>query len=271
MIRKLITYILLFTASALAQNYYDSVNVIKNEYKTFNYVEVIRRSNDILLKKNHVPQTLIKDVYLLKGSSHYALREDTLAKFSFIEILRIDSTYSPDSVSTSPKIIRFFSEVKNAFISKLETGAIESVPDSLEMIKRYDELYDLRLDQLKNSLYRSFIFPGLGHLYVNDKTGWYLLSAGTIALASSVYFIIDSDNKRYAYMNENDPDEMNSKYNDYNLSYKLRNISLIAYGAIWLFSQIDLISSIENIRINDQDMQVFLQPGYLNLSFRINL
>jgi len=222
------------------------------------------------LQKNSIPQTIIKDVYLLKGSSHYALREDTLAKYSFLEILKIDSTYSPDTISTSPKIVRFFGEVKNAFNSDLEKEIIKTMPDSLEMIKRYDALYDKRLDQMKNSLYRSFIFPGLGHLYLDNKTGWFFLSAGTIALASSVYFVIDSDKKRYDYMNENDPEQTGKKYNDYNMSFKIRNISLIVYGAVWLFSQIDLISALESIRIDDKNVQVLLQPGQLNLGFRIN-
>jgi hypothetical protein len=58
-----------------------------------------------------------------------------------------------------------------------------------------------------------------------------------------LYYIIDTGNKRMSYLNAQDPDLISEKYKSYNSSYKMRNISIIVYSAIWLFSQFDILTS----------------------------
>jgi hypothetical protein len=237
---KKIFFFIFLTSLIYAQNYSDSVRLIEDYFKSFKYAEVINSSSE-LLKREEIPVAVAIDIYLMKGVSHFVLKEDTLAKNSFIEILKRNPDYMPDSGNVSPKIIRFFKDVKenekDYYISQKEIVAnIQPVANDSGMI-----YYRQRI---KTSITRSLLFPGLGHVYNNDEKGWYLTVAGGVTLLSSIYFSVASANYRSYYMQERNPGLIADKFDDYNTSYKLRNISFSLFGLIWLFSQFDLISNV---------------------------
>jgi hypothetical protein len=237
---KLIPFLLLFSTAVSAQNYSDSVYQIENDFKSFKYEEVIRKSAD-LLSIDTLPSVLKPQLYMMKGISHFVLLEDTLAKDSFLEILKINPQFYPDSIVTSPKIITFFNDVKDKYqwyyMPKPQADA-----DTIEQVNLV-ELYHLYKHKFRTSVVRSLLFPGLGHLYLENNTGWILAIPGGISFLSSLYYIIDTGNKRMSYLNAQDPDLISEKYKSYNSSYKMRNISIIVYSAIWLFSQFDILTS----------------------------
>lgn len=239
--KKTFLILLLFYISINAQNYSDSLKAVEDSFKSFRYAEVIKRTPALILNTNFSPDTLI-NIFMMKGISHYVLQEDTLAKYSFLEILKLNPAFTPDSVSISPKIVNFFAEVREEFKSSYRKNTIVV----------YDTVYTPTFDStsfishskhLRNVFARSLIFPGLGHIHLNDDMGWYLSVAGGLALLSSIYFIIDTENKRNDYLQERDLQQVSSKHDLYNTSYQIRNISILSFAALWLFSQIDLLTS----------------------------
>jgi len=223
-------------------NVKDSLALMARQFDQFKYGDVISIANKLLLKKTPLTRNEILNIYKLKGISHYSLSEDDAAKKSFIEILRIDTSYSLDSTRISPKIISFYKGVKANYIQQqkdIEARTVVRI-DTLFVPKvEYDVLHESRL---KNAIARSLIVPGLGQLYldVNFKSV-FLTVLGSASLAASIYYLIQSEEKEKAYLIETDPKMIESRYADYNDAYKYRNISLISFGVVWIYSQLDLL------------------------------
>ncbi len=219
-----------------------SLDSLKKHFENFEYGEVIKNSNKLLLNASRIPVPDLFEIYRMKGISHFSLSEDEPAKNSFIEILKIDTSYTLDSLKTSPKIVSFFQSVKRNYILK-------TADKTAEQIIRIDTVFisdPLKVQQIeahsRTSSFLSLIYPGVGHLYDGQKTkGWILTALTTVSLASSIYFYFDADKKRNSYLKQTLPISIESKYTDYNKSFRYRNISFAALAAIWLYSQLDLL------------------------------
>jgi hypothetical protein len=227
---------------SLNNSYKDSLKSIQKKFENFEYGEVIKEANKLLINRNQMLTSDLFEVLRMKGISHFSLSEDEPAKNSFLEILKIDTSYVLDSLKTSPKIISFFNNVKKTYLGQLSNKTAQEV-------LRIDTVYvtdPLKVQQIENSLKTSamlsIIYPGVGHLYDGQKTkGWVLTSLTTIAVASSAYFYFDANKKKTRYLDEKNPAYFDSRYSDYNKSYKFRNYSIIALGVVWLYSQLDLL------------------------------
>ena len=238
-----IIFILLFCLQAFPQETSDSLSTIKKSFDNFEYSKVITIANNLLKERKELTKNQIIDIYRMKGISSFSLLQQDSAKDSFLEILKIDSSYTMDSAKTSPKIISFFNKIKMKFkqtMSEMEKQHLSAKPDTVFIKKLVPDLK--REQNLKSALLRSIALPGLGHLYLGRKTkGWILSGLGGASLASMIYFIIDSNKKETAYLNTTNAAAFNSRYNNYNTSYHLRNYSIVAFAAVWLYSQIDLL------------------------------
>jgi TM2 domain-containing membrane protein YozV len=220
----------------------DSLLLMQKKFEQFKYGDVISIANKLLLRKTPFIKKEILEIYKMKGISHYSLSEDDAAKKSFIEILRADSSYTLDSTKVSPKIISFFRQVKNDYIQQQKE--IES-----RTVVRIDTIYVPKIEydyeheaKLKGAVARSLIIPGLGQLYRGEYVKGVILTVlSSASIISSLYYIIDSNKKEKAYLVETNSDLIESKYSEYNSSYKKRNISLISFGILWLYSQIDIL------------------------------
>ena len=220
----------------------DSLALMETKFDHFQYGDVISMANKLLLGITPFSKEDLLDIYTKKGISHYSLSEDDAARKSFIEILRIDSSYSLDSSKVSPKIITFFKQVKNDYLK--QEAEIES-----RTVVRFDTVYVPKVaydyeheSRLKNALVRSIIIPGLGQMYKEEYfKGVVLTVLSSVSLISSIYYIADTNTKEKAYLVETNSNLIESKYNEYNSAYKKRNISVISFGILWLYSQIDLL------------------------------
>lgn len=100
---------------------------------------------------------------------------------------------------------------------------------------------------MNKSVLYSLLLPGLGHLKRESSTkGWLLFGAGIITLSGSVYYIIDTNQKEKDYLNASKKAEIEYKYETYNTAYKRRNLFIIAYATVWVFSQLDLLFLSQN-------------------------
>ncbi len=222
--------------SVLPRNGLPEREIMDLYFKNFEYEKVISTADSILLNRNNLNEQQLLSVYKMRALSNYSLLQMNLALKDFIEILNINPDFSLDPVQTSPKIITFFNEIKANFQAREEKPqVIETQRDTMRIVKDTSGLF-------KNMLIRSAIFPGTGHIYLDNSTkGWLLTSASTISFAGAVYYIIDCNRTEKSYLNETDPVLIEEKYNSYNSSYKKRNILLTTYAVLWLYCQTDIL------------------------------
>jgi hypothetical protein len=225
----------------------ESLREVTLKFRNFEYQQVIDEADTLLKSNTDFTNPELIEIYRMKGISHYALLDDSRARISFIEILRIDSSYRMDPSNTSPKIVTFFSEVKKEYLASIK-GKEEQI-----VITKYDTVYIPQVkrdtvteNNFKNALIRSIVIPGTGHLYLQDNLkSWVLTFLSAASIGTGIYFIIDTNKKEKIYLEERDPNEIGEKYNDYNFSYRLRNLAFISFAALWIYSQLDLLFFIE--------------------------
>lgn len=221
-------------AQSFSQEFRSEIETLNHHFQSFNYQEVINIADSILSTEKTISDSEKIEIYRLKGVSHFALLQMQSAFKSFINILKIDENYEMDIIQNSPKIVRYFNEIKMTYTE-----------EKIHSLKK-EEQFKIALSDQRKELYTSLgyslILPGLGHLYRNEKTKGLLLTSATIAvLSSSIYFIIDTNHKEKNYLNEVEKQKIEIKYNSYNKSYRYRNISLVLLSAIWIYTQTDLL------------------------------
>ena len=263
----LILLCILLTPGLFAQEKQDSVAVLKNELESFNYSGAIKLADYIILHKESISRETLIEVYRMKAIAQYSQQNTDGAKLSFYNILDMDSSYALDSSNTSPKIIVFFNQLKQTYLTDLShQKQIYKIKTDTVII--HDESSSAIL---KQAVIRSVIFPGFGHFYLNqDIKGITLSSLTAITLSSMIYFIIDSNKKQKAYLDATDGLDIQTKYNEYNTSYKLRNISIFSLAAVWLYSQIDILFFSGNT-LPKISSTVIGPDNRIQVAFRFNL
>jgi hypothetical protein len=240
-VRILIFILFIFSSIVYSQQTSDTLQQLRKHFETFQYSDVIKLSNKILQSREEYTLSEQIDILRMKAISHYSLTDDDAARKSFIEIVKLDSTYQMDVSRTSPKIITFYNETRRNYLDQYQGN-------QPQILVRVDTIYVpiestiyVQNDIVTNSFYRSIILPGWGHLYSGNKTKGTLLSlVSSVAAIASAYFIIDTNNKERDYLNERGRISIERRYQDYNNSYRMRNISIASYLIVWLYSQFDL-------------------------------
>ncbi len=265
----------LLKQDSVYSSYKDSLNNLQKKFENFEYGEVIKGANNFLIKRSQIPTSDLLEILRMKGISHFSLSEDEAAKSSFIEILKIDTSYVLDSLKTSPKIVSFFNNVKKTYLQQLAVKLSQQIV-RIDTIYVTDPLKTHQMENgIKKSVLLSLVYPGTGHLYDGQKVkGWTLTALTTLTLASSVYFFIDANKKKNTYLDEKNALNFDSKYSDYNKSYKYRNYSLMALGVVWLYSQLDLLffSESQNVsHIISEKSTIGINPvNGFNLNLKLN-
>jgi hypothetical protein len=265
--------VLLYTlaATAFPQQGNDSLSSLNKRFQAFEYEKTIALADSLLLNRGGLSKDNLLEIYRIKGISHFSLLQDLQSAESFINILKIDSSYVLDTAKTSPKIIAFFNKVNNDYHEEMAQEArLREQPDTVIIAKI---IYDPEAEsRVKNSVIRSLILPGWGHLYSgNSAKGIILTLMGGITLASSVYFIIDSNTKEDEYISASGLEEITAKYDKYNDSYKMKNYSLIAFAAVWLYAQMDLLFFSQDIQKEEPAAHgLELTSSGMKLSFKIS-
>lgn len=269
MIKKilLLLFLITITSQSFAQQNLDLLSNLRARFEAFQYREVIKGAAAMLNHKYNYNNSQLTEIYRLVGISEFSLLDDTAAKKSFIQILKIDSSYALDSAKTSPKIISFFNQIREEYNHQ--------IVQNKSLGKKLDTVYTKNSQSMETStgikpvIIRSLIFPGWGQLYNNNKLkGWILTSLGAITISSAVYFIIDSNNKQKKYLNDVNLSTIQNNYNEYNTSYKLKNISIISFIAVWVYSQIDILFFSQNNSLPLTQLKTnFMNQFQLNFSF----
>lgn len=230
--------ILLQISSAQSQSQIE--NKVRTIFENFSYDEVIRLIDSVLNSSVTTEQYDTLNLLTYKAISAYHLWDTLLCKETFLKILEIKNNYSLDSSLASPKIVSFFNDIKNQRYKNLKQKSEVIQSQNTDEFSR--QVFRAKLSKIKNAQLRNFIFPGWGNFYIGDKTKGIVLSSLFVSsLISSLYFIYDTNVKEKNYLNETYLNLIPKKYDEYNSSYKLRNISLVLLGVTYIYSQIDFI------------------------------
>jgi hypothetical protein len=277
---KILTGLILYFIPSLLLLIAQSNNNIDNlqkHYESFEYSKVISESNNLLLDKDRFSDQSLINVYTLKAASHYAMGDKTNSRKSFIELLKIDDEYELDNVTYSPKLITFFNEVNKEFLDIIKANGEKQKSEKEVDTANIIQQTNISNTELNTAFAKSLALPGWGHLHLNNDTkGWILTSAGTVALGSMIYFIFETNSKERDYLSETNSQLIQTKYDEYNKSYKVKNTLIVTYAVIWLYSQIDILfftNELGSKYISAQIQDKFkpAKTDKITLSFRIPL
>ncbi|MBK8944149.1 MAG: hypothetical protein IPM32_02660 [Ignavibacteriae bacterium] len=234
-------FILLFlsTLQIFSQVNLDISNLQKH-YEAFEYSTIVIKSEALLLDKERFTKKDLIQIYTLKAASHFSMNDSEDSRKSFIEILKLDENFELNNSQYSPKLVAFFDEVKKEFLDILEE---KNKPQQIKIIQPDENIFPRQnKNEINIALAKSILMPGLGHLHLNENSkGWILTSISTVNLASMIYFIFDANKKEENYLAQTNQEQIKIKYDAYNKSYKIRNVLIGTYAAIWLYSQIDIL------------------------------
>ncbi len=238
MIKKLFLIIFLFLGVSLTYSQDVTFDKVQQEYAKFDYDKVIKLS-DQLIAKGNISDSLLIELHLMRATVFYSNGADSSTRKSFENILKIKRNYLPDPLTTSPKLISIFNEVKADFIRKNQDVDVVQPADS---IKPKQEVKYLNQFPAVGAVVKNLLLPGLGQLHHRNLTkGWLSTAASTLNIGAVIYFTIDANKKQDNYLKETDNFLIQQKYDEYNKSFRLRNTFIITYAVLWLYSQIDLL------------------------------
>jgi len=243
--KYLIVVILSFISlPVFSQDAKQNLKDLSEKFGNFEYSDVINEASRLIKDKDHFSNNELIEIYRMQGIAYFALSDEQSARVSFIEILKVDSSFEMNPSNTSPKIISFFDKVKNLYLLNLDHN---EEPE----IAKHDTVYveipvtirdTVNKEILRQALLRSVFIPGTGHLYLHsDFKAWALTTLSVASIAAGIYYIIDTNKKEKEYLQETDINNVAGKYNDYNFAYRMRNFAFITYAALWLYSQFDLL------------------------------
>lgn len=245
MLRKILILTLFFSIHTIvsAQNREMRLKLITARFEAFAYKDVILIADSISLERSIYSTQELSEVFRMKAIAQFSVWDEEAAAGSFRELLRINRNYKLDEKKTSPKILALFNKTKLEFLAE-QVVEEKSIPkDTIRIFTPAirDTLRILVKEPDYNFL-RSVVFPGWGHVARNiDTKGMVITGVAAAAALSTIYFTYDCNKKQNDYLNETSRSQVGEKYDAYNTSYKARNISLILYGCVWAFAQIDYL------------------------------
>ena len=244
---RIITFFVLFFGfciSASAQIPDSLIKKVKFLYQDFEFEAAIKQAQEALTLSESHDDPEARNLLSLIGISYYNLWKEDSSKIYFDRIFELDSNYKLDSSTVSPKIVSFYNDQRNLFllnkrINDQVAGQSREAAIPLREVQKIQNPLARTSD--KEGILRSILFPGFGQIQQNSNTkGWTFFTLGLLSLGSSIYFIIDSNNKEKQYHNEIDQTAINQTYSKYNSSYQLKNASISIYLGTWLVNLYDI-------------------------------
>lgn len=152
------------------------------------------------------------------------------ARDRFMAILKIDPGYELDPILTSPKILTVFNDARSIFLSSRRS---QSGGEPSSMLRQRGQI-----------TFRTLLFPGWEQLYQGKKEkGWIFLGTGAATLGSGIVFEFLRSDARREYLNAVNPADIAAKYDTYNSYRKAEIYSFLAFAAVYIASEIDVVTS----------------------------
>jgi hypothetical protein len=245
--------LLLVTLSRIlyGQDNLSDLRRVESLLQDFEYQAVITTADSIIRHSTRFDTTARIELLRKKGIAEYSLNKPDQAQYTFLEILRLNNNYIMDPFDTPPKITELFNIMKTSYNSRPVREKI--------IIQRDSVVYSPPEPQarLSTALMRSALLPGWGHHSITKKNKAQWLAIGALlTLTPAVYFSWDSYVKEEKYLNETNHLHIESRYDDFNTSYKLRNFFILSYAALWIYAQWDVLQ----VHSTQQKLAIEIKP-----------
>ncbi len=236
MIGFMCLFLCLFSNKGVAgQDFHPDIIKIRQNFKNFDYRSVIDSSNVLLRNTADLDTADILELHRLSAVAYFSTTRMDSALLGFIELLKIDPSYELDKRENSPRIIDFFNEIKRNYKSPA------SIAEGIRQEKTIDTVL-VSPAVTNHFIAYSMLFPGAGHRLVGEKTkGWILSGLSVFSLGTAVYYTVEANKREKDYLNAIDKAEISARYDDYNQAYQIRNAAWVLFGAVWLYTQVDLL------------------------------
>lgn len=221
--------------AGFSQSVTDSINELSLRFKNFEYEKVITDSKRILDKQDSLTIQQQTEVLRMQATAFYSIGKLINAEKSFIDLLDKNSQFILDSSTNSPKIVSFFNSIKLKYLSSQIKDIENPKKDTTDII-----LLKQNLQDYKDGMLRSIIWPGWGHYYVDEPLKGKLLNiAALVTLAPGIYYSFETARLEKKYLNESDRSQIEKRYNSYNNAFSYRNYAMSAFAIIWFYTQYD--------------------------------
>lgn len=236
MIKTFLTIFSVILVSSSLMGQVNSFLELKRDFEDFEYSKVILKSEQLLNNEN-ISDSLRIEIYLMKAISHYSLGGIVETKTSFQNILLINRKYNPNPSQISPVLVAIFDEVKRDYDQQ------NPLPlDPLQNVKIDSTLPIIDYNHFKTSALKNLLVPGWGQISIGNTTKG-IITTGVVALNFIMMLnsISNTNEKESAYLNETNQALIETKFSQYNSSYKTRNLLITSFAVVWLYSQIDFL------------------------------
>ena len=228
--------IVLLCALASAASAQATLEMMRLKLRQSDYGRVIELADTLLQHQEQLEKAELIELYEIRGVAQYSLQQLDGALASFAALLTVAPQHTLDPEKRSPKIIRFFDEVRQSLARQREAAAPAVTRiDTLRLIVPVH-------DKLAGAMRRSLLLPGWGHLYLGRRgSGAALTAVNALLLGSTVWSISNCRNRQHAYLAAAAAPEIADCYQMYNRAYQTRNTLIASYALFWLVSQADLL------------------------------
>jgi hypothetical protein len=186
----------------------------------------------------------------LLGSSYVAVGNTESARSQFRDMLLLDPDIDMDPLSTSPKILSVFREVK-AELARVPPDTSAPRPAALKP----------REGVWVGPALKSLILPGLGQFENGDQTkGVIFISSQAASLAGLVVSQMRYTDARRFYAENTDPERMAELYDKYNMWFVIRNGFAAASVGICIVSSVDAIIGAYEREIEEKERTLGFAP-----------
>lgn len=236
--RHLLIYTILFlieTTAAVAQRQIEDIAQIREAFRRLDYNTTKQKAEAVLESWQQYSVMELLEIHKMLGVIAYTEGDIITSRTHFEHTLTLDFTAELDSVIISPKIINFFHQLKTNFKP-------QATPPEGSRIH-----YIMTSRSYPQAILRSILLPGWGQIYKGQKKKGVILltTTGTSVLSWTTFYCLQK-NAHEKYRNATEPNEIESRYRDYNHLYRCQQFYGYITGVFWLVSFVDVIFSPPN-------------------------
>ncbi len=244
--------IILFSSALAAQTNSERIISLQTLYEDFKFEEVISGGRNLLKGSDALLKSDIRMIHEYMAIAFFNIGETDSSYRHFTTLLVMDHEHALDPIRTSPKILDFYSDIKDEF-NRLNNQK------RLEYVNRYIFVEDLR----PGAAWRSALLPGWGQFYKDQQEkGFILGGAFFTGLIITAGALVKENDYKDKYLNSDHPSAIPDLYNQYNSWSKIRRGAMYTTIVIWLINFSDALwSDYPQLSIKRPD------PDALSLSF----
>lgn len=251
MIKNILAVCCLLMLSTIAQTQ-DSdkseiITAIENDFKNGNIYDAEIKALQAIHSGELISTDDLLEAHKYLAFCYVAYGESAKAKKEFLQVLSINSNFRLDQSIYSPKITDIFDEAVK------EYTLLKSKSDE-PGLRGKNSWVQLQAGK------KSLIFPGLGQIEKKQTIKGYAFAGGeTISIIVLIYSQWQFMESHDEYLNAVSPDDIEKKYDKYNMFYKIRNFS--AAGAVLIYTAGFIDALYYPVNMENKAITVGLNPS----------